>query len=841
MGQSRQLQELLSFLADDLEPVDAALSARLRKTILPLRPLSANPRDTVSDIQFRSIRFQLLNLAEEYWLACRRSSSPAPEATEWPVEEEETAPGEACLVLTAHPTEAKRLTVLEAYRQIHLGLWALSGASNSWEERQAGTAILAHLETLLYTGDIFLEKPRVIDEVENGLFYLTETFYPLAGQLPSLERRGSGVSGWLKLASWRGGDRDGNPFVTAEVTRRTLLRHAEVVCRLYEAELDQLVRRCSHSSQIASAPEALQAWLDRFEPHLPSLPQIRERNPHEPFRQALAVLKACLRERRKSLGTPREHWPTAAIQDTEQLLEHLGVIRQTLEQLGGRQAGISWLGPFEARVRTFGLHLASLDIRENSLVWSRALEELAESVGETIDDRGDWLSRELRQSRPLVIQWKSYSPETRELLDTMQVIAWARNEVDRQAVGSVIVSMTRDVEDLLVVYVLLREVGLQNKGVPVVPLFETLEDLRNAPGILDRLLALPEVRRNLSHLDNCQEIMVGYSDSNKDAGYLAGTWALYQAQEAMLKVADRHGVALRFFHGRGGSLSRGGGPIPRTLRALPPGSMRGRLKVTEQGEVISSRYGDIATARYHLRTLLASMLEANRPVTGKVDEALVEEMQRLASDAHQAYRALLEAPDFVDYFRRATPIAAIELLKIGSRPARRKPSLSIDELRAIPWVFSWTQSRHLISAWYGAGTALSLAWKEPDRRRRLARMAREWPFFCSVIEAIHSGARIADMEIAGEYARLCPGNAVFSMIEQEHAKLVAVLAEWEIEVRSEAGFVLRAEQRLAELVPVHRQQIALLEKLHHDKASEQEMTELLLTINCIATGLRTTG
>lgn len=838
MGQSRQLQDLLTSLSDALEPVDSTLAARLRKTISHLPSGGVAVRDTVSEIQWRSIQFQLLNLAEEFWLSHQRSSSPW-DGHELPAEE--GVPGEACLVLTAHPTEAKRLTVLEAYRQIQRGLWALSAASDAWQEQQANETILSYLETLLYTGDIFLEKPRVIDEVENGLYYLKETFYPLAGHLPGSEGSGAKGSSWLKIASWRGGDRDGNPFVTAEVTRHTVLRHAEVVCRLYEAELEQLLRRCSHSGQIASVPDELQSWLDSFESLLPNLGELLERNPHEPFRQALAVLKACLRERRKSLGTPRQEWPAAALRESDQLLEPLQRIRQALEQLGSRQVVSSWLEPFQARVRTFGLHLASVDIRENSLVFARAIEELAESVGETIGNRGEWLLRELRQSRPLVVPWKSYSPETRELLDTMETIAWARKEVDRQAIGSVIVSMTREVEDLLVVYVLLREFGLQDVGVPVVPLFETLEDLQNAPDILDRLFTLPEVRRSLSQTQNCQEIMVGYSDSNKDAGYLAGSWALYKAQEAMVEVADRHGVALCFFHGRGGSLSRGGGPIPRTLKALPPGSMRGRLKVTEQGEVISSRYGDVSTARHHLQTLRAAMIEANRPVVGQVDVAFIEEMQRLAKEANTAYRALVEAPGFVDYFRLATPIAAIERLKIGSRPARRKPSLSLDELRAIPWVFSWTQSRHMISAWYGTGTALASAWEEPDRRRLLARMVGEWPFFSSLVEAVSSGVQLADMAIARDYASLCPGNAIFPIIAQEYDRLTAVLAEWNLDLQGQAGFVLRAEQRLADLVPVHQRQIALLEKLHQEKADEQEMTELLLTINCIATGLRTTG
>jgi phosphoenolpyruvate carboxylase len=839
MGKARQLHALLNVLSDGLEPVDRALSDRLRRAVaLDASPMGAEPRDSISQIQYRSICFQLLNLAEEYWLTCQQPSPSLPKGQEWADQGQQV---EACLVLTAHPTEAKRLTVLEAYRQIHLSLAAMAAATTAREESLAGTAILAQLEILLYTGDIFLEKPRVVDEVENGLYYLRQTFYPLAGQLPGPGRLGSAAAQWLKLASWRGGDRDGNPFVTATMTRRTVLRHAEEVCRLYETELEQLLRRCSHSSQIAPPPVALQAWLDGYASLLPNFPELQERNPHEPFRQAMAILKDCVRQRRKALGTAREQWPVTAIREATDLLGHLTMLRQSLEQIGSQQTADSWLGPFEARVRTFGLHLVSLDIRENSLVWGRALDELAGSVTETIQDRTDWLLRELRQPRPLVVPWKSYSPETRELLDTMQVVAWARREVDRQAIGSLIVSMTRDVDDLLTVYVLLREVGLQDEGVPVVPLFETLQDLQNAPGVLDRLLGLPEVRQSLAKLNDCQEIMVGYSDSNKDAGYLAGSWALYEAQEAMLTVADRHGITLRFFHGRGGSMSRGGGPIPRTLRSLPPGSMRGSLKVTEQGEVISSRYGDVTTARYHLETLLAGLLEANRPASGQVDPELVAEMRRLADDAHAAYQALREQPGFVEYFRLATPIAAIERLKIGSRPARRKPGMSLDELRAIPWVFSWTQSRHLISAWYGAGTALALAWKDVERRGRLIRMANEWPFFRSAIEAVQSGTQIADMEIAREYARLCPGNTVFPVIAREHALLVEILEEWGLPFRGQAGFMLRAEQRLADLVPVHHQQIALLEKLHQDKVTESEMTELLLTINCIATGLRSTG
>ena len=896
-------------LAEHLIAVLRSSSAEEIASRLPLPQGSTEPTSPIAEqalqnpefreglIQAHSILFHLFSIAEEFHAAAARRASeeaaggaPSPHAAKAPwafetVVDTLHARGvtpehiraflsgfEIQPVFTAHPTEAKRVTILEAHRRIYQDLAHLAQHGRTAAEREElNERIRAQIEILWQTGDIYLEKPRVIDEVENGFFYFRETFYPLAPVVlnhfyRTLKRafphQRFDIPAVLQFSSWRGGDRDGNPFVTAEVTRRTLRRHATLILDLYVTEMEHLVKRFSQSIwETQISPELLRS-LEHDRATVPAFQALEARNPHEPYRVKLAAIRQRLAARRDALADGGEPpaWPTHAYRSAGELLQELRTMRQSLEAHGGSRAAETWLRPLELRVKTFGFHLAKLDIRDNSETLEQAIEELATAAGQesfvsrSESERRTWLQDVLASPKRLVKTGHRYSDATQETLDTVQTIPWAQQTLDAECIGSYILSMTRDVSALLMVYLLCKEAGLWTNGacpLSIVPLFETIRDLRRSATILDELFALPVVRRSLALRRMLQQVMVGYSDSNKDGGVLTSQWEIHKAQAAMMRIADARGVVLKFFHGMGGSISRGGGPTHRTILGLPPRTLRGHIKITEQGEAISSKYLNADTALYHLERLVGSVMAAsleNEPGLPETPEEFLEEMERLSQAAYATYRQLVEAPGFVPYFRTASPVDVLGKLNIGSRPVKRKDTKGIEDLRAIPWVFSWTQNRHLISAWFGVGSALAPAVADPQRLARLRRMCAEWRFFHNLVMSLQVSLVTAEMEVAGWYAQLVPDeesrHRIYQHIAHEHEQTVAaILAVTEAQSLGAGlpNWMAASALRLPALREMHRIQVELLRRVQGGAATDTDLTHLLLTINCISAGLRNTG
>ncbi len=895
-------RRLVRVFAEFLERQPEASERRIRWVdtgggALEITPVdSDNPRSVEAAIQARSIVFHLLNIAEEFQGSQLRRKIGEPPATgrlneattiRWSFRSivrnllkrgattEQIAAFlgrfEIQPVLTAHPTEAKRVTVLEVHQRIYRSLDRLSRDLGAEERREEEKRLRADIEVLWQTGDIYLEKPRVADEVENGLFYFRETFYPLvpsvisdlyhvlAEELPGVR---FDVPALLQFSSWRGGDRDGNPFVTADVTRRTLLRHATFILDQYIADVDTLIGVFAHSIHRVAVSDEFSASLQNDAETIPGWSEISARNPHEPYRQKLGAVRRRLEARREALhgGGPRSGWPRHAYRASAEFLGDIAILRRSLEEFGGRDAAEAWLRPLDVRIKTFGFHLARLDLRENSGVLEKAMDEVCRTAtGRSYaamneSERRAWLLEEIGSTRPLIAEWHTFSPGTNEVIETFRAVPWARREIDPESLGSYIVSMTRDVSDLLVAYLFLKEVGAFQNGVcelSVVPLFETIEDLRRAPQITEALFGCEPVRARLEARGRMQQVMIGYSDSNKDGGLMAAAWELYKAQDRLVRMAASHGYVLKFFHGTGGSISRGGGPADRTIFGLPPRTLAGRIKITEQGEVISSKYANRETALYHLRRLVGSVMAAsleNELAPAEFVPEFAEEMERLAGDADRAYRALVDDPDFVAYFLATTPIEWVGQLNLGSRPAKRKATKGVADLRAIPWVFSWTQNRHGISGWYGAGAALQRALSDPERKRRLQKMEGEWRFFANLVRSLAASVLTADMEVARWYAEIFEaGEArerIFGAIRAEHERTLAALREVTgkpaVEALVPAVAAVRT-LRFPAIKEVHRLQVKLLKRLREGSATPADQTQLLLTLNCIAAGLRNTG
>ncbi len=896
-------------LADHLTHVLRANSAEAVASRLPLpddaaAPIARPAEKELHDPKFRenliqahSTLFHLFNIAEEFHAATARQKrdSVATDASSvqtahapWAFEAVVNvlhARGitpdqirgflfgfEIQSVLTAHPTEAKRVTILEAHKGIYQDLAML--AQPALAERdcdEIDERIRAQIEILWQTGDIYLEKPRVIDEVENGLFYFRETFYPLVPVILNhfyrtlkkvFPEERFDIPAVLQFSSWRGGDRDGNPFVTAEVTRQTLHRHTILILDLYIAEVEGLIKRFSQSILETPVSAPLTQSLEHDRSTIPNFKTLEGRNPHEPYRVKLAVIRQRLEARRDEIIGRREPatWPVHAYRNVDELLQELRTIRGSLEQNGGGHAAKTWLRPLEVRVKTFGFHLAKLDIRDNSGKLEQVIEEIAAAAGHgpficrSEPEKRAWLLEILASPTRLVNPARIYSDTTHEMLETARTILWAQQTLDAECIGSYILSMTRDVSDLLMVYLLCKEANLWTGSacpLSIVPLFETIHDLERSAAILDELFGCPMVHQSLALRRMLQQVMVGYSDSNKDGGFLTSQWEIHKAQAAMMRTAQKHGVILKFFHGMGGSISRGGGPTHQTIMGLPPKTLQGHIKITEQGEVISSKYLNKDTALYHLEQLVGSVMAAslrNQLDPSDTPDEFLEEIERLSQVSYATYRRLVEDPGFVSYFRSTSPVDLLGKLNIGSRPTKRKDTNGIKDLRAIPWVFSWTQNRHLISAWFGTGSAFSEAVNHPKRLARLQRMYVEWSFFRNLVMSLKASLLTSDIEIAGWYAELAPKEAapqrLYADIAREHKQSVTtvlILTKAKDLGDDLPDWMGTGAIRLSALREMHRVQIELLRSVQSGVATDTDLTHLLLTINCIAAGLRNTG
>jgi len=773
------------------------------------------------------------------------------------------------LVLTAHPTEAKRRTILSQVSRISAALKQLDSEVLLPREREAClNSILTEITTIWLTSRARTDKPAVTDEVRTGLYFVGEIFWDALPRIyADLERALAehypGVAAparWLTLASWIGGDRDGNPNVTAAVTAETLRLHRGLAIERHRSRLQDLARRLSLSERQAPLTPALQAWLAARRPLPDHVAFLERRYGDEPFRLIIALLADDLEAASHDDMAARllESKPHTARVRTEDFTEPLAEVARAIPA----RLADGLLRTVRRQFEVFGVHAARLDLREDSGRLTTALAELLRGLNfdlafDQADDatRLQRLVQLLAAPNPQLAANPGVTAATAETWSLFRLMARVRSVYGPELLGPFVVSMTRGPADLLTVLLLAQWANCA-EGLSIVPLFETVDDLDAAPRILTDLFALDAYRRHLSTCADEQMIMIGYSDSNKDSGYLAANWALYQAQAAVAEVCRAHAVHFTLFHGRGGTVARGGGPANRAIRAQPPGTVNGRFRVTEQGEVIASRYGDPDLAHRHLEQIVSAVLLASAPGHAEhlseepLPEAWRNAVTRMSAGARAEYRHLVfETPGFMDFWRAATPLDEISRLRIGSRPAARKGGvLAVTNIRAIPWVFSWMQARFNLPGWYGLGTALA-----GTDLGLLREMYQGWPFCRTLLDNAEMSLLKADLGIAALYAELVPDRAfaaiAFERLQAEYNRTcAAVLAvTGHAELMDADPLIQRAiHLRNPYVDPLNYIQVATLRKLRAlpdpEAAEAQALHEVLvMTINGIAAGLRNTG
>ncbi|HTV89964.1 MAG TPA: phosphoenolpyruvate carboxylase [Stellaceae bacterium] len=775
-------------------------------------------------------------------------------------------------VLTAHPTEVRRKSTIDRERDVADLLAARDGRPLTGPEVKANEAALRRaVLTLWQTSPLRRTRLRVIDEVANGLSYYDYTFldelprfyaaleeqlrdegFPIDGMLPS----------FLRMGSWIGGDRDGNPFVTADVLRAALHAQSSRIFRYYLEELHRLGGELSLDSRLVGALPA----LDELAARSPDRSANRE---SEPYRRAITGIYGRLAATARELDhleAPRHPVGDAApYRDSGEFLADLSAIDESLVANNLAALAAGRLKDLRRAVDVFGFHLAALDLRQNSDVHERTVGEMLGLVQPglsyaNLDESGRvrLLLSELGTARPLSSPYFTYSPETEGELAILRAAAEAHRRYGRAAVPHYVISKATSVSDILETAVLLKEVGLLRPregalDVDIVPLFETIEDLRNCGAVMDKLLGIYEYARLLESRGRVHEVMLGYSDSNKDGGYLTSGWELYKAEIALVEVFRRFDVKLSLFHGRGGSVGRGGGPSYQAILAQPAGAVQGAIRITEQGEVIASKYSNPELARRNLETLAAATLEATllRPADAATPAEFLEAMDFLSAEAYRAYRNLVYETDGFDrFFRDSTVIGEIANLNIGSRPSSRKASERIDDLRAIPWVFSWAQCRLMLPGWYGFGSAVE-AWLErrPDDGMAVLRaMHRDWPFFQMLLSNMDMVLAKSDLAIASRYAELVEDSElrerIFARLRAEWQSVVsALLAIMEHNSLLEGNPLLARSirNRFPYMDPLNHMQIELLRRYRAGNRDEAVVTGIHLTINGIAAGLRNSG
>ncbi|HXQ29073.1 MAG TPA: phosphoenolpyruvate carboxylase [Gemmatimonadales bacterium] len=781
-------------------------------------------------------------------------------------------------VITAHPTEAKRVTVLERHRSIYLRLLDLEQPNWTPRERAALVEELRNeIEVLWLTGELRLEKPTVAQELAWGHYFVTENLFSLVPELlgkleRSLERAYPGehfeIPPFFQVGSWIGGDRDGNPFVTNDVTRATLNENRLTSLRRYRARLVELLGTLSITERTLAIPAAFRAALKRQLAATGDADRLAARNPGEVFRQYLACVLRRLEGTLEAAQRGMPASPECGYATADELVADLRVMEEGLREASCGQLAATRVRPVRQEVETFRFSTFRLDIRENTVRTREALAALwrararRDPPAPGSAEWHGWLLAELARPLPPGYEPPALSEEAADTLGMLRLVQEVRHQVDRAAIGTFILSMTHTIDDMLGAYLLAKEAGLyadatatESCTLPIVPLFESIDDLRRAPDLMRELFQVPLVRRSVRAQGGAQEVMIGYSDSNKDGGFLASNWELAKTQVRLTRLGREAGIPITFFHGRGGSVSRGGAPTGRAIAAQPPGSIRGRLRLTEQGEVVSLKYANRGTASYQVELLAASVLEHSLQSeredpfgpTPEFDEAL----EALAGASHAAYRRLAEHPDLLAYFQAASPLEEIALLNIGSRPTRRFGAKTLADLRAIPWVFAWTQNRHFLPGWYGVGSGLATFLDVRGARGEalLKRMFVDSRLFRLIVDEVEKTLAYVDLSIARAYAGLAESRvreAIFPLVEEEYRRTVEAVLRVsggrEIAERF-PQFQRRLRRRLPTLAQVNRQQIELLRRYRAatGKAQDDYLAPLLFSINCVASGFGTTG
>lgn len=782
------------------------------------------------------------------------------------------------LVMTAHPTEAMRRAVLDIHHRIAQDMMQLDNPTLTLKERDLLREKLFNEVMILWqTDELRDRKPTVIDEVRNGLYYFDETLFDVLPEVYNeLERclrkyypnHDWHVPSFLRFGSWIGGDRDGNPNVTANFTWQTFKMHRELVINKYKESLVNLRDKLSFSSNIVEVPDELWASIERDKQHIKLQSKDVWRNETEPYRIKLSYMI----EKIQNTASDEHVNEYAKYASVDEFIEELKLLDRSLRNHYADHVADFYLQRLIRQAELFGFHLATLDIRQHSKEHEYALNEILAKSGITPsyselseDEKIDLLHELLNDPRPLVsANYMEYTESTQECLNVFRVIARAQKEFGPQCVESYLISMTQGVSDLLEVAVLSKEFGLHRKkymglSIQPVPLFETIDDLHAAPKIMERLFSLPAYREALKDRNDLQEIMLGYSDSSKDGGAITANWELRVALKEITKTANKFGVKLKFFHGRGGALGRGGMPLNRSILVQPPETIGGGIKITEQGEVLSSRYSLQGIAYRSLEQAASALIEA--ALTARRNDAEFEKeaeweaiIESISQTAMKKYQDLIfRDPDFLTFFKQATPLEEISELNIGSRPSKRRNSDSFEDLRAIPWVFSWTQSRYLLPAWYAAGTAFQAFYDNKEEHMQVLReMYQKWSFFRSLIDSLQMALAKADLLIAEEYSKMVKdpsiGKRIFKLVEEEYNLTEKLLLEitGQNEILDNVP-VIQESVRLRNpyVDPLSYLQVQLLIELRKKREAGEDdaelLREVLLTMNGIAAGLRNTG
>ncbi len=766
-------------------------------------------------------------------------------------------------VFTAHPSEAKRRTTRQLLRRIRQLLPAV--ADDESTSASPESELMANLTVLWQSDSVRPDRPPVMSEVSRGVYFAStlwdvvpQTFRELRHALSTAyPQHRFDVPRFLSFGSWIGGDRDGHPFVTADITRRTFARLRRAALEGHLAECRRMSNQLVMSDQQVSSDDSLRdrisecrnRWPD-FEARLGPVSKL------ETYRRFVRMLE--FRLERSLLSVTSGTDSDGRFESAAEFQSDLALLGNSMLANRGRRIVEQYLQPWIDLADTFGFHFASLDIRQNSEVHRRCLEEV---VALQAHEDGSLADAEAAQiiaqgMAPGRIDVEQLTAESREVFDTFLLLTEEYESHGAHTVGGYIISMTHAAADVLTVLWLWRTVWAQHHAdeehlpaLPIIPLFETIDDLRNAPAILEELFGVPVYQRYLTGLCGRQQmVMVGYSDSTKDGGYLTACWELHQAQERLAEIAEQHHIEMTVFHGRGGALGRGGGPAARAIRSLPRKSVAGRVRVTEQGEVLSQRYDDPVIAHRHLEQIINATLLVSVEPERTPESTWLTAMEELSAASFGKYRELVENPGFLHYFDRATPISEIETLPIGSRPARRGQRRELSDLRAIPWTFAWTQSRHILPAWFGLGTAIQAFVDGHDTDWSTMRsMYAEWPMFRALIDNAELGLAKADMQIAHLYAILTDDAHSEELWQQISAEFDrsrgAILLTKENKVLLADVDWLRSSvlTRNPYVDPLNLSQISLLTRLRSSDTDE-ELTDLArLSIQGIAAGLRTTG
>lgn len=795
-------------------------------------------------------------------------------------------------VLTAHPTEAKRATVLDHHRELYLQIVSLENKMFSESElRNIRHNIKLSLYRLWKTGEIYLEKPDVSSEIRNIMHYLVNVFPEV---IPVLDRRL--VQAWvacdldkdqllenhafpqINFGNWVGGDRDGHPLITDKVTHETLRSLRLNAFVVLKRKLTRLVKQLSFTCALEDCSQEFQARIDQLKVDLGEMGEAAfDRNKGESFRQYVNLLLAKL-----PVNIERGHATELSEHEgsytrSKELKKDLELLKKELVKFGASSIAYDDVNLAVRCAEIFGFHLAKLDVRQNSAFHDKAIEQLLTAAQFEETNFSEWseekrvafLTEELKSNRPFTHQKAELGPNADAVISCYRVVEEHTSKYGTKGIGSFIVSMTRTLSDLLSVYLLAREAGLTEMTeeglvckIPVVPLLETIEDLENGPEILEKWLSHEFTQRSLKYIQveseaakPAQQIMVGYSDSNKDGGIIASQWNLYKAQYKLTEIGNKFDVMLTFFHGKGGSISRGSGPTHYFIKALPHQAVQGNIRLTEQGETIAQKYENKVNAEYNLELLVANSL-TKRLMDEKTDKSyhpLADILDNLAKESKVHYEKLTHEEGFIEYFRHATPIDAIETSKIGSRPAKRTGASTLEDLRAIPWVFSWSQARYHMTSWYGVGTALTnLKENDPENYEKFKKATKSDIFIRYVLTNVDTSLAATDEAVIEMYAELVNTPEVkekfkelfLSELKRTRTILMDLLGR-PIEERRRNHYYSN-HLRAPLMSHLHQKQTQLLKLWREAKKNESTekdaiQTELMLTINAIASAMRNTG